>query len=74
MSNAKYISSILFDNSLSENSYLNDLPIIKYLAANKELKLSAFFHDLCKHVKWHKIQNGDRAGKSRIGLPPIIAY
>ena len=29
MSNAKYISSILFDNSLSENSYLNDLPIIK---------------------------------------------
>ena len=41
MSNAKYISSILFDNSLSENSYLNDLPIIKYLAANKELKLSS---------------------------------
>ena len=40
MSNAKYISSILFDNSLSENSYLNDLPIIKYLAANKELKFS----------------------------------
>ena len=33
-----------------------------------------FFHDLCKHGKWHKIQNGDRAGKSRIGLPPIIAY
>ena len=41
MSNAKYINSILFDNSLSENSYLNDLPIIKYLAANKELKLSS---------------------------------
>lgn len=35
---------------------------------------AALFHDLCKHGKWHKIQNGDRAGKSRIGLPPIIAY
>ena len=34
----------------------------------------ALFHDLCKHGKWHKIQNGNRAGKSRIGLPPIIAY
>ena len=36
--------------------------------------LETLFHDLCKHGKWHKIQNGDRAGKSRIGLPPIIAY
>lgn len=41
MNKAKYISSILFDNSLSENSYLNDLPIIKYLANNKELRFSS---------------------------------
>ena len=34
----------------------------------------ALFHDLCKHGKWHKIQNGDRAGKSQDGLPPVIAY
>ena len=36
--------------------------------------LMALFHDLCKHGKWHKIQNGNRAGKSQDGLPPIIAY
>ena len=35
---------------------------------------AALFHDLCKHGKWHKIQNGNRAGKSQDGLPPIIAY
>ena len=35
---------------------------------------TALFHDLCKHGKWHKIQNGNRAGKSQDGLPPIIAY
>ena len=34
----------------------------------------ALFHDLCKHGKWHKIQNSDRAGKSQDGLPPVIAY
>ena len=35
---------------------------------------SALFYDLCKHGKWHKIQNGNRAGKSQGGLLPIIAY
>ena len=35
---------------------------------------SALFHILCKHGKWHKIQNGNRAGKSQGGLPPVIAY
>lgn len=34
----------------------------------------ALFYDLCKHGKWHKIQNGNRAGKSQGGLLPIIAY
>ena len=41
MNTANYISSILFDNSLDKNSYLNDLPIIKYLADNKELIFSS---------------------------------
>ena len=36
--------------------------------------LVVLFHLLCKREKWHKIQNGNRAGKSKIGLPPIIAY
>ena len=36
--------------------------------------IEALFHDLCKHGKWHKIQNSDRAGKSQDGLPPVIAY
>ena len=36
--------------------------------------LGALFYDLCKHGKWHKIQNGNRAGKSQGGLLPIIAY
>ena len=34
----------------------------------------ALFYDLCKHGKWHKIQNGNRAGKSQGCLLPIIAY
>ena len=34
----------------------------------------ALFYDLCKHGKWHKIQNGNRAGKAQGGLLPIIAY
>lgn len=34
----------------------------------------ALFYDLCKHGKWHKIQNGNRAGKPQGGLLPIIAY
>ena len=32
------------------------------------------FHLLCKRENWHKIQNGNRAGKSPGGLPTIIAY
>ena len=37
-------------------------------------EVSALFYDLCKHGKWHKIQNGNRAGKSQGCLLPIIAY
>ena len=65
MSNAKYISSILFDNSLSENSYLNDLPIIKYLAANKEIKLSS-------NITFFVGENG--TGKSTLLEAIAVAY
>ena len=46
----------------------------RVIAAEALKKWGALFHDLCKHGKWHKIQNGDRAGKSQNDLPPIIAY
>ena len=35
MNKAEYISGFIFDNTLNGNSYLNDLPITKYLAQNK---------------------------------------
>ena len=41
MTKAKYISEIIFDNSLHKNSYLCDLPVIKYLAENESIKLSS---------------------------------
>ena len=40
----------------------------------KQIDNKALFYDLCKHRKWHKIQNGNRAGKAQGGLLPIIAY
>lgn len=36
-----YIRDILFDNSLDKNSYLNNLPIIKYLANSKKLSFTS---------------------------------
>ena len=41
MTPAKYISAIRFDNALNSDSYLNQLPVIKYLSANPTLPLSA---------------------------------
>ena len=48
------------------NEYIIDQPSLT--------KNVALFYDLCKHRKWHKIQNGNRAGKAQGGLLPIIAY
>ena len=48
--------------------------LLKPLESNASRGLVALFYDLCKHGKWHKIQNGNRAGKSQGGLLPIIAY
>ena len=65
MNNAKYISAILFDDSLSENSYLNNLPIIKYLAENKELEFSS-------NITFFVGENG--AGKSTLLEAIAVAY
>lgn len=37
MKTSQYISKIIFENNLDKNSYLNNLPIIKYLSKEKEL-------------------------------------
>ena len=37
----KYISEIIFENSIPQGSYLCNLPVIKYLAANTRLSLSS---------------------------------
>lgn len=55
MTTAKYISKILFDNNLDKNSYLNGLPIIKYLADNQQL---SFFSNITFFV-------GDTASKTK---------
>ncbi|MBE6793252.1 MAG: ABC transporter ATP-binding protein, partial [Ruminococcaceae bacterium] len=41
MGSAPYISSVIFDNALDEASYLQRLPIIKHLAAHRELSFNA---------------------------------
>ena len=65
MDNVKYISSILFDNSLSRNSYLNDLPIIKYLAEHKALNFSS-------NITFFVGENG--SGKSTLLEAMAVAY
>ena len=41
MGNAKYISGVIFDNTMDKHSYLCDLPIIKYLAHHARLEFSS---------------------------------
>ena len=65
MNKAKYISSILYDNSLDENSYLNNLPVIKYLAEYKELKFSS-------NITFFVGENG--TGKSTLLEAIAVAY
>ena len=38
---AKFISEIIFDNSLPQSSYLCALPVIKHLAKNERLPFSS---------------------------------
>ena len=65
MMSANYISSILFDNKLDKNSYLNDLPIIKYLLKEKELSFSS-------NVTFFVGENG--TGKSTLLEAIAVAY
>lgn len=65
MNTANYISSIIFDNLLEKNSYLNDLPIIKYLADNKELKFAS-------NITFFVGENG--TGKSTLLEAIAVAY
>ncbi len=65
MNKAEYISGIIFDNTLNKNSYLNDLPVIKYLAENKELKFSS-------NITFFVGENG--TGKSTLLEAIAVAY
>ncbi len=65
MSSAKYISEVLFDNQLSEDSYLNDLPVIRFLAQEKRLSFSS-------NVTFFVGENG--TGKSTLLEAIAVAY
>lgn len=65
MTSAQYISGITFDNTIDSNSYLRDLPIIKYLSGNKQLSFSS-------NVTFFVGENG--TGKSTLLEAIAIAY
>lgn len=65
MTTSKYISSILFDNTLDKNSYLNDLPIIRFLTNEKQLTFTS-------NVTFFVGENG--TGKSTLLEALAVAY
>lgn len=65
MTTAKYISEIIFDNKLDKNSYLCDLPVIKYLSNKKQLSLSS-------NITFFVGENG--TGKSTLLEAIAVAY
>ena len=65
MTTAKYISEIIFDNKLDKNSYLCNLPVIKYLSDKKQLSLSS-------NVTFFVGENG--TGKSTLLEAVAVAY
>lgn len=65
MTSANYISSILFDNELDKNSYLNGLPVIKFLSKERELSFSS-------NVTFFVGENG--TGKSTLLEAIAVAY
>lgn len=62
---AKYISEICFDNNLNQDSYLNDLPVIKYLSKEKFLSFDS-------DVTFFVGENG--TGKSTLLEAIAVAY
>ena len=62
---ADYISKVLFNDGLNEKSYLNDLPVIKYLKKEKELCFSS-------NVTFFVGENG--TGKSTLLEAIAISY
>ena len=65
MAFAKYISEISFENNLDKNSYLNSLPIIKFLSKEKRLTFSS-------NVTFFVGENG--TGKSTLLEAIAVAY
>ena len=62
---AKYISEISFDNKLNKSSYLNDLPVIKFLTKEKALSFNS-------NVTFFVGENG--TGKSTLLEAIAVAY
>ena len=65
MNNTKYISEIIFNNKLNATSYLNNLPVIKYLSKVNTLSFSA-------PVTFFVGENG--TGKSTLLEAIAVAY
>lgn len=65
MSTTKYITEISFDNELDKSSYLNHLPVIRFLAAERTLPISA-------NVTFFVGENG--TGKSTLLEAIAVAY
>lgn len=65
MPRGNYISEITFDNNLSEKSYLNNLPVIKFLSKTKRLEFSS-------NVTFFVGENG--TGKSTLLEAIAVAY
>ncbi len=65
MNTAGYITEISFDDNLSKDSYLNGLPVIKYLSKEKQIKFSS-------NITFFVGENG--TGKSTLLEAIAVAY
>lgn len=68
MTNANYISGILFDGQIEKRSYLHDLPVIRCLRKNKQLSFSS-------GVTFFVGENGmGKSGRRDIDFHPFVYY